>query len=115
MIKKFILFIIGLILIPVLAIGIPIIMGIGYGLFSGGYVIYMAFQKNIYDWFDYVIKLILILLSFPVAGLALAFCIAGGALGSGLAALLIIPAIFFHVYLFARSVIWWTSNVRNTS
>lgn len=115
MFKKFLLYILGLVLIPIIFIGVPILMGIGYGLFGACYLIYMACSKHVYDGCDCFIKLILIILSFPGAGIALAFTVAGGALGSALGALLIIPAIGFNTYLFFRSVIWWRRNLRNTS
>ena len=115
MIKKFLIFIVGLILIPILAIGVPILMGVGYGLFGGVYLIYLACKMRVYDWCGVIGKLILIHLSLVGAVIAMALSIAGGIIASGLAALLIIPAVIFHVYLFVRSVIWWRKNLRNTS
>jgi hypothetical protein len=115
MVKKFLLFILGLIFIPIFAIFVPIFMGIAYGLFGGGYLIYLAFKMRVYDCCEMIVKLILIVLSFAGAAINLAFCIAAGVIASGLAVLLIIPAIIFHVYLFVRSVIWWRKNLRNTN
>ena len=56
------------------------------------------------------LKIFLILLSFPGGILAIAFCTAGGALVSAIGAILIVPALFFHVYVYTRSVIWWNKN-----
>ena len=47
MIKKFFLFVLGLILLPVLFIGLPVLFGVGYGLFGGVYLIYEACKIRI--------------------------------------------------------------------
>jgi hypothetical protein len=113
MIKKFLLYILGIVLIPILLVGIPILMGIGYGLFGGIYLIYMAFKAN-FSGCDYFFKPIIIILSFAGATIILGLAIAGGAIGSAIGALLVIPGISFHTYLFFRSVIWWRRNLRNS-
>ena len=112
--KKFLMFILGLILIPFVFICLPIFVGIGYGL-GGTYIIYMAFNMKVDNWYGIIIKIILIVLSFPGAAIAFVFCSAAGVFVSGLGVLAIIPAIILHAYLFARSVIWWRKNLRNTS
>ncbi len=114
MIVKFFLFLLGLILIPLGFIGLPLLLAIGYGLFGGIYTIYIAFTYKDYNpqWYHYLIRFILIILSFPAAGIILAFCAVGGAIASGLAAILVIPAMIFHTYLFARSFLWWRMNLK---
>ena len=111
MIKKFILFILGLTLIPVLFIGLPIIIGIGYGIFGGFYLIYIAFSFRIHGICEIFLKLVIICFSFVGFGIAVGLGTVGGAIGSAFGALFVIPAIIFHFYLFIRSVIWWRKNL----
>lgn len=114
MIIKFLLFLLGLILIPIIFIGLPVLFGIGYGLYGGMYLIVLSFTYRNYQpkCKDHIIRIVLIILSFPAAAIVLGLGIAGGAIVTAIAALFVIPAIIFHVYLFFRSVLWWRKNLK---
>ena len=104
------MFLLGIILLPFVFIGLPLVLGIGYGIFGCFYIIVAACKMYIGSIMECALKIFLIFLSFPGGILAIGICTAGGAFVSAIGAILIIPALFFHVYVYTRSVIWWNKN-----
>lgn len=95
---------------PLVFVGLPLVFGIGYGIFGGGYLVSMAFKMNVRSSSEFLLKMFMILISFPVGVIILGLCTAGGAVVSAIGAILIVPALLLHVYVFTRSVIWWNKN-----
>ena len=113
---KFLIFLVGLIVIPLGLTILPVLGGIGYGIYGG--IVTCALMCNPRmgncGLCGVFIRIVLIILAIPIGCIVLGIAIGLGALGSGLGAIASVPAIIIHTYMFGRSLYWWNKN-RNHS
>lgn len=101
---KFVIFLLGLVLIPTLLTVGPILGGFGYGVYGG---FYLGCVPCEYSSCPVKLFRILFLVTVPLmAGLGTA----AGCLGAAIGAIVAVPALIVHCYLFFRSVYWWSKN-----
>ena len=106
--KKTIIFLLGLIFIPVIMILLPILVGFGYGIYGA-----FAFCGVGCGCFgnplhcNIPFRIILAFLTLPLFPVIIALGTAAGCVIAGLAALLLLPALLIHIYMYFRSMYWW--------
>ena len=114
---KFLIFLLGLIVIPLAFIILPMLAGICSGIY-GDYVScsYICHPRRGNDCgkCGVIYRILLLIISLPIGCIILGLGIGLGALGSGLGAIASIPAIILHTFMFGRSLYWWNKN-RNHS
>jgi|LauGreDrversion4_2_1035121.scaffolds.fasta_scaffold144694_1 hypothetical protein len=111
MLYKTLLFILGFALIPVLMVTLPLLAGIGYGIYG---CLACSCVCLILRNTPCLLRFVIFIFTLPLSPIALAFSIACGALVSAICAILVIPALIVHCYMFIRSVIWWSKTKRHS-
>jgi IBR domain, a half RING-finger domain len=100
MICKFFMFLLGFILIPLAFTILPVLAGLGYGIYGGGAsCIYMCCIMNPRDGCQVFLKILLIILAIPSFFVVTALGVALGALGSGIGAILTVPMLILHCFM----------------
>ena len=113
---KTLLFLLGFILIPLVFVIGPILCGIGFGFGGGFYTIgCMSGCLNCHEGLgctdcNILVKIFLFFLSLPVFCIIVALGIAIGVIGTALATLAIIPALFIHSWMYFRTIYWWNKS-----
>ena len=115
MIWKTLVFISGLIFIPLILTILPILAGVCYGLYGGcASCGYLCLHLSVDSFCTFILKLFMIIFSIPVFFIALGLASGLGVIASGLGAIASVPALLIHCYMFGRSIYWWNKN-RNHS
>lgn len=101
---KFLIFLLGLALIPLVLTAGPILVGFGYGIYGGGFI---GCAPCEYSSFPVKFFRIFALVTIPLVA---ALGTAVGCIGAAIGAIVAVPALIVHCLLFFRSVYWWSKN-----
>jgi len=101
---KFLIFLLGLVLIPAILTAGPLLAGFGYGVYAG---FYLGCHPCEYSSCPARLLCFLFLVTVPVVA---ALGTALGCIGAAIGAIVAVPALLVHCYLFFRSVYWWSKN-----
>ena len=104
MVIKFIIFLLGLALIPTFLILAPIFVGLGYGMYGGAYIGCAPCSGK-----SCCVMMLRILAIIPICVLG-GLGAAAGCIGAAIGALITVPVLFLHSYMFLRSLYWWSKN-----
>ena len=112
---KFLIYLLGLILIPAGLILLPILGALFYGLYGGFAFCFMSLCCCGHQRINPCLRIFMIVMCLPTFAICVGVCLALGTLASGIGAILILPALTVHSYLYFRSVYWWSKNKAHTS
>lgn len=112
---KFLIYLLGLILIPAGLILLPFLGALLYGLYGGFAFCFISFCGCVHERINPWLRIFMIVMCLPFFAICVGVSLALGVLASGIGAILILPALTVHSYLYFRSVYWWSKNKAHTS